>query len=141
MSPRPFLAVGVGCRSGVAAEVIADLVERALEAAARPDAPAALFTVVDKLGEPGIGEAAAALGLALVHLPRPALAAVADRVTVRSEKVVELFGVPSIAEGAALAGAGPGGRLVVERMAERGVTVAVAIGGLERPMDSGVEDA
>jgi cobalt-precorrin 5A hydrolase len=129
MTPRPFLAVGVGCRSGVSGEVIADLVERALETCARPGVPAALFTVVDKQSEPGIGEAAAALGLALVHLPRAALAAVADRVATRSEKVIELFGVPSIAEGAALAGAGPGGRLVVERMAERGATVAVAIGG------------
>ncbi len=129
MSPRPFLAVGVGCRSGVSGEIVAELVERALEASARPGTPAALFTVVDKQSEPGIGEAAAALGLALVHLPRAALAAVADRVATRSEKVIELFGVPSIAEGAALAGAGPGSRLVVERMADRGATVAVAIGG------------
>lgn len=129
MSPRPFLAVGIGCRAGVSAEIIADLVERALEASARPGTPAALFTVVDKRSEPGIGEAAAGLGLALVHLPRAALAAVADKVATRSEKVVELFGVPSIAEGAALAGAGPGARLVVERMADRGATVAVAIGG------------
>lgn len=129
MTPRPFLAVGVGCRSGVPAEVIADLVERALEACDRPGVPAALFTVVDKQSEPGIGEAAAGLGLALVHLPRAALAAVADRVATRSETVVELFGVPSIAEGAALAGAGPSGRLVVERMADRGATVAVALGG------------
>ncbi len=137
MTPRPFLAVGVGCRSGVAGEVIADLIERALAACERPDVPAAVFTVVDKQAEPGIGEAAAALGLALVHLPRAALAAQADKVTVRSEKVIELFGVPSIAEGAALAGAGPGGRLVVERMAGKGATVAVAIGG----PSNGVDDA
>ena len=129
MTPRPFLAVGVGCRSGVPGAVIADLVERALEASARPGTPAAMFTVVDKRSEPGIGEAATALGLALVHLPRAALAAVADKVATRSEKVIELFGVPSIAEGAALAGAGPSGRLVVERMADRGATVAVALGG------------
>ena len=129
MSSRPFLAVGIGCRSGVSGMVIAELIERALEIAARPDTPAALFTVVDKAQETGIGEAAASLGLALVHLPRAALAAVADKVATRSEKVIELFGVPSIAEGAALAGAGPGCRLVVERMADRGATVAVAIGG------------
>ena len=128
MTPRPFLAIGVGCRSGVSGGVIAGLIERALDVAARPGTPAAVFTVVDKAQEPGIGEAAAALGLALVHLPRTALAAVADKVATRSEKVIELFGVPSIAEGAALAGAGPGGRLVVERMADRGATVAVAIG-------------
>jgi cobalt-precorrin 5A hydrolase len=131
MSGRAFLAIGVGCRAGVGGEVIAEAVERALEAAGRPGVPAAMFTVVDKAQEAGIGAAAAGLGLALVHLPRAALAAVADRVTTRSEKVVELFGVPSIAEGAALAGAGPGGRLVVARSADRGVTVAVAIGGDE----------
>ncbi len=129
MTSRPFLAVGVGCRSGVAGRVIADLVERALAACDRPGLPAAMFTVVDKAQEAGIGEAAASLGLALVHLPRTALAAVADKVATRSEKVVELFGVPSIAEGAALAGAGPASRLVVDRMADRGATVAVAIGG------------
>lgn len=129
MTARAFLAVGVGCRSGVSGEVIAGLVERALDACGRPGLPAAMFTVVDKRQEAGIGEAAVALGLALVHLPRAALAAVADRVATPSDKVVELFGVPAIAEGAALAGAGPGGRLVVERMADRGATVAVAVGG------------
>ncbi|WP_333824168.1 cobalamin biosynthesis protein [Pinisolibacter sp.] len=136
MTSRPFLAVGVGCRSGVSGAAIADLVERALETCARPDAPVAMFTVVDKAQEPGIGEAAAALGLALVHLPRAALAAVADAVETRSDKVVELFGVPSIAEGAALAGAGPGARLVVKRMADRGATVAVALGGATTGADA-----
>lgn len=136
MSPRPFLAVGVGCRSGVGGDVIADLVERALDATGLPEAPAAMFTVVDKSTEIGIGEAAAALGLALVHLPRAALAAVADQVETRSERVIELFGVPSIAEGAALAGAGPRARLVVPRMADRGATVAVAIGGLSQEIDT-----
>jgi cobalt-precorrin 5A hydrolase len=137
MTPRSFLAVGIGCRSGVGGAVIADLVERALAACDRPGLPVAMFTVVDKAQESGIGEAAVSLGLALVHLPRAALAAVADKVATRSEKVVELFGVPSIAEGAALAGAGVGSRLVVERMADRGATVAVAIGGEV----VGVEDA
>jgi cobalamin biosynthesis protein CbiG len=49
--------------------------------------------------------------------------------------VIELFGVPSIAEGSALAGAGPNGRLVVARMADRGATVAVAVGGLKQEID------
>ncbi len=125
----PFLAIGVGCRRGVGGEAIAALVTRALAAAARPGDPAVLFTLSDKVGEIGIGEAAARLGLPLVHLPKEALAAVADRVTLRSERVVELFGVPAIAEAAALAGAGPQSRLIVERIAEAGVTVAVALGG------------
>jgi cobalt-precorrin 5A hydrolase len=126
-TPR-ILAVGIGCRAGVPGADIADLVEAALARAGEETVPVALFTVLDKQSEPGIAEAAARLGFALVHLPRAALAAVADRVETRSERVVELFGVPSIAEGAALAGAGAGSRLVVPRMAERGATVAVAIG-------------
>ena len=126
--PR-LLAVGVGCRSGVSGEVIADLVARTLDEVGEEATPVALFTVLDKHSEAGIAEAAARLGFALVHLPRAALAAVADKVETRSERVVELFGVPSIAEGAALAGAGPGSRLVIPRRAERGATVAVALGG------------
>ncbi|NLH81970.1 MAG: cobalamin biosynthesis protein [Phyllobacteriaceae bacterium] len=124
-----FLAVGVGCRSGVAAEVIVDLVEAALARTARADLAVALFTVVDKSSEPGIAEAAGRLGLTLVHLPRVALETVADRVATRSQKVIELFGVPSIAEGSALAGAGAAGRLLFPRIADRGATVAVAISG------------
>jgi cobalt-precorrin 5A hydrolase len=128
--PR-LLAVGIGCRSGVSGEVIADLVARTLDEVGEEATPVALFTVLDKQSEAGIAEAAARLGFALVHLPRAALEAVADRVETRSERVIELFGVPSIAEGAALAGAGPGSRLVVPRRAERGATVAVALGGAE----------
>lgn len=128
MPAQRILAVGIGCRAGVPGDVIAELVEKALARAGEETVPVALFTIVDKQSEAGIGEAAARLGLALVHLPRAALDAVADRVETRSERVVELFGVPAIAEGAALAGAGIGARLVVPRMAERGATVAVAIG-------------
>lgn len=128
MSPR-FLAVGIGCRAGVSGEAIAELIETALAAAGEPALPVALFTVLDKASEPGIAEAAARLGHPLVHLPRVALETVSDRVRTRSEKVVELFGVPSIAEGSALAGSGAHGRLIVERMAARGATVAVAVSG------------
>lgn len=126
--PR-LLAVGIGCRAGVAAEIIAELVDATLAAIGEETTPVALFTVLDKQGEVGIAEAAARLGFTLVHLPRTALAAVADRVETRSERVVELFGVPSIAEAAALAGAGSGARLLVPRRAERGATVAVAVSG------------
>ena len=132
--PR-LLAVGIGCRAGVSAEAIAELVDKTLADIGEETTPVALFTVVDKQGEVGIAEAAARLGFALVHLPRAALAAVADRVETRSERVVELFGVPSVAEAAALAGAGPDARLLVPRRAERGATVAVAVSGhpIEEP--------
>jgi cobalt-precorrin 5A hydrolase len=121
---RGTYAVGIGCRKGAPGETIAALVGRAIERAGAP--AAALFTIADKQGEDGIREAAIALGLPLVYLPRAALADKADAVETRSDRVVALFGVPSVAEAAALAGAGPGAVLVVPRMAADGVTCAVA---------------
>ncbi|MCW1841495.1 cobalamin biosynthesis protein [Prosthecomicrobium hirschii] len=127
------LAVGIGCRTGVAGPAAAALIERALAAArALPEAAgfapgAAVFTAVEKRAETGLVEAASRLGLALVFLPRNALEAVSDGTVTRSERVVQLFGVPSIAETAALAGAGPGARLIVPRMASDGITCAVAV--------------
>lgn len=125
MRRPPRLSVGVGCRKGAAAETVAALVRRAV-AAAGVEAPVALFTSIDKQGEPGLAEAAAALAMPLVFLPRTALVAMADAAETRSERVVALFGVPSLAETAALAGAGTGARLLVPRMAADGVTCAVA---------------
>jgi cobalt-precorrin 5A hydrolase len=121
----PLLAVGVGCRSGCPGETIATLVRRALGGLGEGGA-AALFTSVDKQGEAGIAEAALLLALPLVYLPRKALEAAAPRAQTRSERVVSLFGVPSVAETAALAGAGAGSALVVPRMAADGATCAIA---------------
>ncbi len=129
-----MLAIGVGCRSGVSAELIVTLVRRALERAtyllgeAVPTRGlrAAMFTAVEKQGEAGLREAAMLLAMPLVFLPKPALAAFSDAAETRSERVVQLFGVPSLAETAALAGAGTGSHLLVARIAADGVTCAVA---------------
>ncbi|MEJ1157189.1 cobalamin biosynthesis protein [Prosthecomicrobium sp. N25] len=123
------LAVGIGCRTGARPEAVVDLVRRCLSAAGATEAAGAgvaLFTVQDKVQEPGLGEAAVRLGLPLVFLPRALLEAASAGAETRSERVVALFGVPSVAETAALAGAGPGARLVVPRIAGDGVTCAVA---------------
>lgn len=122
---RPRLAIGVGCRAGVAGEAVAALVGRA-RAWLEADAPATLFTVADKRGEPGLAAAAAALGLDLVFLSHGELSAVAGGVVTASPGSMARFALPSIAEAAALAGAGPGARLLVPRMAEGGVTCAIA---------------
>ncbi len=63
----------------------------------------------------------------LTPLPLEALQAEAGRVLTRSEAVMARFGVPAIAEAAALAGAGAGGRLLGPRLAEGGATCAVAV--------------
>lgn len=129
-----MLAIGVGCRAGCPAEAIAALVRRALAGIADAG-PAALFTSVDKQSEAGIAAAAAALAMPVVYLPRTALEAASPRAETRSERVVALFGVPSVAETAALAGAGPGSALVVPRMAADGATCAIA-----RPRDRRADD-
>ena len=121
---KHILAIGIGCRAGCPADSIAALVAQAHARAG--GGAAALFTSVDKQTEPGIREAAIALRMPLAFLPRSALEAASPRAQTRSERVVALFGVPSIAETAALAGAGPRSILVVARISDAGATCAVA---------------
>jgi cobalt-precorrin 5A hydrolase len=118
------VAIGIGCRKGCPAGAIEALVRRAL--AGVSDAPLGLFTLVDKYGEPGLAKAADLLELSLTYLPREALRTREGDVQTRSERVESLFGVASIAEAAALAGAGPGSVLIVPRLAEGGATCAIA---------------
>lgn len=123
------LAIGLGCRKGCAPEAIVALVRDALAQAGVDGGEPGLFTVADKQGEPGLAEAAAMLELPLAFLPREALAACAEGCATRSPRVEAVFGVPSVAEAAALAGAGPGARLVLPRIAAAGATCAVAASG------------
>jgi cobalamin biosynthesis protein CbiG len=119
------VAVGVGCRKACAADVIAALVHQAI--AGVPGArPLGLFTVADKKGEAGLAEAARTLGLELTYLSREALKAREAETQTRSARAESRFGVASVAEAAALAGAGPASVLIVLRAAEGGATCAVA---------------
>ena len=131
-----MLAIGVGCRIGTSADMIVALVRRAMERAVmsgratdghRRAGRAALFTAVEKQGEAGLREAASQLAMPIVFLPKAALEAQSDKAETRSARVVQLFGVPSLAETAALAGAGAGSELIVPRISADGVTCAVAI--------------
>ena len=118
------IAVGVGCRKGCPAEAIEALVRHAL--AGVSGAPLGLFTVADKRDEAGLADAAELLELSLTYLTREALRDRVGDVRTRSERVESLFGVPSVAETAALVGAGPGSVLLVPRIAEGGATCAIA---------------
>ena len=79
-----------------------------------------------KGGEAGISEAAARLGLPLVLVPQTQLEAASSRAQTRSERVVALLRVPSAAETAALAAAGPLAHLMGPRLALGPVTCALA---------------
>ncbi len=87
---------------------------------------AGLFTLVDKQSEPGLAEAAKRLDLPLTFLSRETLRAQAVRVQTAAPHAEAAFGVPSVAEAAALAGAGPDAVLILGRIAEGGATCAVA---------------
>jgi cobalamin biosynthesis protein CbiG len=124
-----FIAIGIGCRLGCSAEAIEGVIRLAMERVPG-GVPTALFTVADKRGEVGMIAAALALNYKLVFLQREALRAQVAAVETRSPASEATFGVPSVAEAAALAGCGGGAVLLVPRIARAGATCAVA--GLAR---------
>ncbi len=81
--------------------------------------------------EAGFHEAAKTLGLDLVFLPLEALKARKGAAATHSPRVQAMFGVGSVAEAAALVGAGPGSRLLAPRIATSYVACALAAGPKE----------
>jgi len=124
-----FVAIGVGCRAGVSGAAIAALARRALEEVQAPDGERRMFTLAAKADEPGLIEAARLIGAALTPLPLEALQAQASRILTPSRPALSHFGAPNVAEAAALAGAGAGGRLLGARLAADGATCAIALSG------------
>jgi cobalt-precorrin 5A hydrolase len=122
------IAIGIGCRAGASAANIVSVVQRTLDEARLDGGSAKLFTLDSKREEVGVLKASRLLAMPLVFLSREALAARAADAVTRSERVEALYDVPSIAETAALAGAGSGSRLVVSRVSAGAVTCAIAVG-------------
>ncbi|PNG27990.1 cobalamin biosynthesis protein [Methylocella silvestris] len=120
------LAIGVGCRKNCPGGAIETLIRRAILRAGCAEAPAAIYAHAAKNGEPGLFIAAERLGLPLVFLPPQLLQEASPRAETRSVKVEALFGLPSLAETAALAGAGAGSRLVLARISAAGASCAIA---------------
>lgn len=125
-----MIVAGVGCRAGASAREVEAAIAAALESAGFPaDAPALIATAIAKANEHGIAAAASARGVTFVVVPQADLEAAGARVVTRSERVVALMGVPSVAEAAALAAAGSAARLIAPRIAVGRVTCALAIMG------------
>lgn len=122
-----MIVAGIGCRSGVLAAALCALLEEA--GAAGFGAPALLAAPVFRQSEAAIAEAAAALGLPLIWIARESLRGEQGRCLTRSARAEREVGLASVAEAAALAAAGPSGRLILPRIAGGGVTCALA----ERP--------
>ena len=125
---QAMLIAGLGCRRGVAAASIEGAVMAALLAAGLPrTALHALATSAVKAAEPGMQQAAATLALPLHAMTPEALLAAAPGCVTHSPRVQAVAGVPSLAEAAALAGAGPGATLITPRVAfAREATCALA---------------
>lgn len=121
-----MIAIGLGCRKNCSGEEIAALVRGAL-AKVEATGDAGLFTVIDKQNESGLHEAAVLLDMPLTFLPREALAAQMEHVQTKSLKAERLYGLASISEAAALAGAGAGAKLILPRIASANATCAIAV--------------
>ncbi|HEY7245612.1 MAG TPA: cobalamin biosynthesis protein [Xanthobacteraceae bacterium] len=121
------IVAGVGCRKGAA---IADVQAAVLAALAQCGVPAnalaAIATSAAKSTEAGIAGAALQLGVPLLPVSQTDLEVAAPGTRTRSERVLALLGLPSLAEAAALAAAGPTARLLVSRIAKGSVTCALA---------------
>ena len=122
-----MIAIGVGCRKSCPSKAIVAIVRRALADCSDVAGERRLFSLADKSGEPGLTAAAEVLGFNLVFLPRDALAAETPHLLTHSAAAQQRFGLASIAEAAALAGAGPGARLLGPRLVANGATCAVAL--------------
>jgi cobalt-precorrin 5A hydrolase len=124
-APRPRLVAGIGFRRGATAGEILALIRQALSEAGA-DHLAGLATALDRAEDPALREAAAAFGLVPTGIASAALVAQDARVLTRSARIQTLRGVGSLCEAAALAGAGPGGRLALPRISTGSVTCALA---------------
>lgn len=127
-----MIVAGVGCRRGaptpdIEAAILASLAGAGLAS----DALDCIATIAAKDGEAGIVAAAAKLGLTVVLVSESDLQAASDRTETRSERVLAVMGVPSVAEAAALAAAGPSARLLGPRCIIGAATCALAVSGAQ----------
>jgi len=122
-----MIVAGVGCRRGASAPDIEAAIRAALARAdIAADALDVIATIVEKKSEAGIQQAAQKLGVAVVIVPKIALDAASGRTMTRSDRVRALMGVPSVAEAAALAAAGPLSQLISPRLVIGPATCALA---------------
>lgn len=123
------IVIGVGCRKECYVSEIIELVHMAME---KCDITISDIEVMStawvKEGALPIIHAAEALDLPLVVIPKERCEAMINLAETVSEKVIELFAVPSIAEVAALAAAGKNPKLLCARVSSQSVTCAIAVG-------------
>ena len=133
-----MIIAGIGCRKGTPAAEIETAVSAALARAGLDRAAIGMVaTSAAKEGEPGIAGAAAALGVPLTLVATADLAMAGERVATRSQRVLALAGVPSVAEAAALAAGGAAARLIVPRVVVGAASCALAEAARVESVESG----
>lgn len=136
----PSLAVGVGCERDTDPAEVIDLVQRTLAGAnLTSDSVAAVVSLDLKSDEPAVHAVADALGCGARFFDAATLEAITPRLANPSEAVYAAVGCHGVAEGAALAAAGDGGSLVVEKQKSARATCAVArsVGDIARSVGRG----
>jgi cobalt-precorrin 5A hydrolase/precorrin-3B C17-methyltransferase len=122
------LTLGVGCERGCAPDELAALVDSVLaEAGMAPEAVACIVSVDLKSDEPAIHMLAERLGLPARFFGVPRLLDETPRLMTPSEAVFREIGCWGVAEGAALAAAGPDGRLILPKRKSARATAALAL--------------
>ena len=134
---RP-LVLGLGCERGTPPTELLDLV---LSVVARPEDVAFVATLDVRAKEPAMHAVARHFSVPLVTFPAARLEAETPRLANPSDIVFAHTGCHGVAEAAALAQAGAGGRLIVEKTKSAHATVAVAesfqaLGALSSAVDS-----
>lgn len=125
-----MVIAGIGCRKGVGVDEVLVAIAEALDHFAVPKPHLdALATGEIKVDEGGIAAASLRLGLPLRIISDVELKVADDRAVSCSEKSLELTGVGSVSEAAALAAAGPDSVLLGPRLSVGPVTCAIAVSG------------
>lgn len=122
------LALGVGCERGCDPAEVAALAERTLaQAGLSPLAVAGVFSIDVKADEAAVQDLAAGLGVPARFFDAATLEAETPRLANPSDLVFREVGCHGVAEGAALAAAGPEAKLLVAKTKSKRATCAVAL--------------
>ena len=126
---KAMIVAGIGFRQAADAHEIVTLVERALGLASLvPESLDRLATIASLAALPAFRDAAERLGVTAVPVDAGALAAAGAGVRTVSARSLAAHNVGSVAEAAALAGAGHDAVLILDRISSPAVTCALARG-------------
>lgn len=126
-----MIVAGIGCRRGAASENICVALDSALAQNSVASHLLELIAIPEaKRNERGVTEAAALRGVPVVLISQYDLELMSRWTLTRSGYSLAALNVNSVAEAAALCGAGLGARLLAPRIVVGSVTCALAEGGI-----------